>query len=85
VLGQEVEINPYPPPLKILSVGDPSPIGTACKHVCPGAHTCTPVFASESARNPGMYEPHISPHRDKGKHTAKATPALIWDDVARKG
>jgi hypothetical protein len=85
LLGKEVEINPSPSPLNILSVGDPPPSGPTCKHVCAGAYTCTPVCASASARNPGMYEPYISPHRDKGKCTAKATPALRWADVSRKG
>jgi hypothetical protein len=85
VLGKEVEIKPSPPPLNILSGGGPPASGPTCTNVCAGAHTCTPACASASARNPGMYEPYISPYHEKGKPTAKATPALSWADVARKG
>jgi hypothetical protein len=84
VLGKEVEINSSPPPNKILHNGEPQADGPTCEPVCAGAHTYTPICASASARDPGMYEPYISPY-DKGKHTEKATPAPSWDDVARRG
>jgi hypothetical protein len=47
VLGNEVDINPSPPPIQILSDGGPPASGPTCKHVCAGAHTCTPVCASD--------------------------------------
>jgi hypothetical protein len=84
MLGKEVEINASPPPSKILHNGDPQVDGPACEPVCAGAHTCKPICASASARDPGMYEPYVSSCR-RGKHTAKATPAPSWADVARRG
>jgi hypothetical protein len=84
VLGKEVEINPSPPPIKILSNGGTQVNGPACEPVCAGVHTCSPVCASASARNTGMYEPHVSPDHDKGACTAKATPALSSAGLARK-
>jgi hypothetical protein len=84
VLGKEVEINSSPPPNKILHNGDPQADGMACEPVCAGAHTCKPICASASARDPGMYELYVY-RADKGKRTAKATPAPNWDDVARRG
>jgi hypothetical protein len=85
VLGKEGAINPSPPPLKILSVSDPPSSGSTCKHVCADAHTLTSVCVSAHACNPVVYEPHVSPSDDTEKHTAKATPALSWADVPRKG
>jgi hypothetical protein len=85
LLGKEVEINPSPTPLNILSGGGPPASGPTCKNVCDGAHTCTPACVSASARNFRIYEPHVYPYHNKGKHTAKATLALSWADVARKG
>jgi hypothetical protein len=84
VLGKEVEINSSPPPNKILHNGGPQANGPACEPVCAGAHTCKPMCASASVRDPRMYEPYVSPN-DKGKRTAKATPAPSWADVARRG
>jgi hypothetical protein len=85
VLRKEGVINPSPPPLKLLSVSDPPSSGSTCKHVCADAHVYTSVCASAHMCTLGVYEPHISPYYDKGKHTAKATPALSWAGVARKG
>jgi hypothetical protein len=66
VLGKEVDINSSPPPNKILHNGDLQADGPACESVCAGAHTCKPVCASASARDPGMYDPYVPPD-DKGK------------------
>jgi hypothetical protein len=84
VLGKEVEINSSPPLNKMLHTGDPQADGPACEPVCAGAHTCTPICASASSRDPGMYEPYVSPD-DKGKHNAKATPVPSWAGVYRRG
>jgi hypothetical protein len=67
VLVMEVEFNPSPPPSKILPNGDPQGNGPACEPICYGAHTCTPICASASVREPRMYEPYISPD-NKGNH-----------------
>jgi hypothetical protein len=85
VLGKEMEIDPSPPPNKILSNFGPQANGPACEPVCAGAHTCSPICASASVLNPEMYVSHTSPDNDKVKRTVNATPALSWDDVARKG
>jgi hypothetical protein len=84
VLGKEVEINSSPPPNKILPNGDLQANGMACEPVCAGVHTCKSICVSASARDPRMYKPYVSAN-DKGKHTAKATPAPSWADVARRG
>jgi hypothetical protein len=84
VLVKEVQINPSPPTIKILSVSDPLSSGPTCKHVCADAHTCTSVCESTHACTSGVYEPHVPPYHNKGKHTTKDTPALSWADVARK-
>jgi hypothetical protein len=61
VLEKKVEINSSPPPNKILPNGEPHANGPACEPVCAGVHTCKPIGASASARDPGMYEPYVSP------------------------
>jgi hypothetical protein len=84
VLGKEVEINSSTPPYRILHNGDPQADGPACEPVCAGAHACKPICASASALDPGVYELCISLD-EKGKHTARATPALSWGDVSIRG
>jgi hypothetical protein len=74
VLIKEGAIDPSPPTLNILSVSDPPSRGTTCGHACADVHTCT-------SRVYGLHYPSNS----KGKHAAKATPAMRWADVARKG
>jgi hypothetical protein len=84
LLRKEVEINASPPPNQILHNGDLQADGPAFEPVCAGAHTYKLIRASASVCDPRMYEPYVSPD-DKGKRTAKTTPAPSWDDVARRG
>jgi hypothetical protein len=84
VLGKEAEIKPSPPPNKILPNGEPQANKPACKPVRTDSHRCEPIYESACTREAGMDGPYVAPE-EKGKRTAKATPAPSWADVARRG
>jgi hypothetical protein len=75
VLRKEGAIEPSPPTINILSVSNPPRCEPTSGHVHADAHRCTSR----------VYGPHVSPSKRNGKHAAKATPAMSWAEVARKG